>query len=143
MFAVVYGIADPWTPGSPLYNWKDFDFVYNAYEAVTPGPCSGVGCCSNSSLTTLMHSPNPYSCYLPYYSHAPEFNLTVRPHPITCPKTRPLVSAHLRFMDSCHASVIPASYLMEATLLHEIGNRGVRAGLAQTDHAWLQLCRKP
>ena len=83
--AVVYGIADPWTPGSGLYDWKDFDYVYNAYETVAPGPCSGVGCCSNSSLTTLTQSPSPYSCYLPYYSHAPEFNVTVRPvflHPI-------------------------------------------------------------
>ena len=93
--AVVYGITDPWTPGSPLYNWKDFDFVYNAYEAVTPGPCSGVGCCSNSSLTTLMHSANPYSCYLPYYTHAPEFNVTVRPQS----KAVALACPHLSSLD--------------------------------------------
>lgn len=111
MSAVVYGIADPWTPGSGLYNWKDFDFVYTAYEAVTPGPCSGAGCCSNSSLTTLMHSPNPYSCYLPYYNHAPEFNLTVRAYPVTCPKPR-LGCQLICASSAAGAAVTPAGHLL-------------------------------
>ena len=93
LFAVVYGIVDPWTLGSGMYNFMDFDTVYNAYETVTPGPCSGVGCCGSTSLTTLMHSPSPYSCYLPYYNQPSEFNITVRPDRVICPE--PWLCFHL------------------------------------------------
>lgn len=87
----MYGYVDIWPPppGSPAYDdydFEDFDYALNAYEAVTTGAaCSGTGCCNGTSLTTLKHAPVPYSCYLPYYTNANLFNTTVRPPPRHAP----------------------------------------------------------
>jgi len=60
---------------------QEFDYAFNTYETVTPGPCNPnvTGCCGGSSLTTLVHDPVPYSCYLPWYHNPSEFNVTARP----------------------------------------------------------------
>ncbi|KAK9842585.1 hypothetical protein WJX81_007507 [Elliptochloris bilobata] len=67
--------------GELFTSWAELGYPYinsivpNSYETVTPGPCSGLGCCGGNSLSALAQGPN-YSCYWPIFTLESTFSVT-------------------------------------------------------------------